>query len=77
MVLPGLTEFMHDNNISSMNNVISHCESIKRVKLGKWIGRILNMMMIHDIVIMTYLIVRVSGGSKFCKSKETNMSLVS
>ena len=65
MVLPGLTEFMHDNNINSINNVIFHSESIQRVKLGKWIGRILNMMMIQDIVIMTYLIVRASRGSMF------------
>ena len=64
MVLPGLTEFMHDNDINFMNNMIM-------------IGRILNIMMIHDIVIMTYLIGGVSGGSKFCKSKETNMLLVS
>ena len=56
---------MHDNNINSINNVIFHSESIQRVKLGKWIGRILNMMMIQDIVIMTYLIVRASRGSKF------------
>ena len=62
---PWINGIMHDNSINSMNNVISHCESIKRVKLGKWIGRILNMMMIHDIVIMTYLIVRASRGSKF------------
>ena len=62
MVLPGLTEFMHDNDINFMNNMIM-------------IGRILNIMMIHDIVIMTYLIVRVSLGCKICKSKETNMSL--
>ena len=69
---PWINGIMHYNKISIMNNVIMIFLNVRVSRVSSWVSgppwicRILNVMMIHDNVIMAYLI---SGRRRLSQTK--------